>query len=226
MLIRAALFDLDDTLYAQAEWLGGAWRAVAKTAAAFGLDPARLEPALRAVCAEGSDRGRIIDRALARVGAHEIPIRALVDAFRGYAPPSLPPYPGVPEALEQLRGELLTGLISDGDVLIQQAKIQALGLAGAFDAIVLSDAFGRQWRKPHAFPFEAALDKLGVRPAEAVYIGDRPDKDVAGASAAGIRTIRVLTGEYAGAANRPAAWRVAAGVVDAIEMVRWARRHS
>jgi hypothetical protein len=39
---------------------------------------------------------------------------------------------------------------------------------------------------------------LGVGPHEALFVGDRPDKDVAGAAAAGMRSIRVLTGEYAG----------------------------
>ena len=38
--------------------------------------------------------------------------------------------------------------------------------------------------------------KLGVNPADCVYIGDNPLKDFEGARKAGFKTIRVLTGPY------------------------------
>lgn len=224
MLIRAVLLDLDDTLYAQDEWLSGAWREVAKAAAGLSVDPAALESALVAVCAEGSGRGRIIDRALARIGASGAPVAPLLDAFRSYAPRSLTLYAGAREALSSLRRELPIGLVTDGDVGIQRAKLRALGLSEAFDVVVLSDAIGRQWRKPHPAPFDAALATLDVAAEDAVYIGDRPDTDVAGAAAAGMRAIRVLTGEYASRADDPVPWRNAADVVEAIELVRSVRR--
>jgi putative hydrolase of the HAD superfamily len=225
MLIRAALFDLDDTLYEQAEWLRGAWRAVARAAAVLGVDPAALESALVAVCAEGSARGRIIDRALARIGASGTLVAPLLDAFRSYSPRSLNLYPGAREAVSRLRRELAIGLVSDGDVGIQRAKLGALGLSDAFDVVVLSDAIGREWRKPHPLPFGAALTAMDVAAEEAVYIGDNPDKDVAGAVAAGMRAIRVLTGEYASRPDSPMTWRTAADAVEAIELVRSLRRN-
>jgi putative hydrolase of the HAD superfamily len=219
VLIRAVLFDLDDTFYPQAEWLRGAWRAVAKRAAALGLDPDALESALLSICAEGSDRGRIIDRALASLGAPETPVASLVEAFRAHAPRSLTPYPGARAALDRLRGDVAVGLVTDGDIAVQRAKLRALGLGEAFDVIVLSDALGRRFRKPHPAPFEAALAALGTRPQEAVYIGDRPDKDVAGAAAAGVRAVRVFTGEYASARGTHEPWASAPDVVAAIELV-------
>jgi putative hydrolase of the HAD superfamily len=224
MLMRAVLFDLDDTLYEQAEWLGGAWSAVAKAAAALGVDPAALESALVSVCADGSDRGRIIDRALARVGAAGTSLAPLLDAFNSYSPRCLTLYPGVREALSSLRRELPIGLVTDGDVRIQRAKLRALGLSEAFDVVVLSDAIGRQWRKPHPSPFGAALAALDVAAEEAIYIGDSPEKDVAGAAAAGMRAVRVFTGEYASHPDSPVTWRSAADAVEAIELVRSLRR--
>jgi len=220
MLIRAVLFDLDDTLYAQAEWLRGAWRAVSKVAAARGLDPDAMEAALVAICAEGSDRGRIIDRALARIGAPDTPVAPLLEAFRSHAPRSLTPYPGALAALSRLRAEVTVGLVTDGEVPIQRAKIRALGLTEAFDVVVLSDALGRALRKPHRAPFESALAAAGTCAERAVYVGDRPDKDVAGAAAAGMRAIRVLTGEYATQAGTQEPWASARDVAEAIELVR------
>jgi putative hydrolase of the HAD superfamily len=220
MLIRAVLFDLDDTIYPQAEWLRGAWRAVSKAAAALGLDPGALESALVSICAEGSDRGRIIDRALAHTGAPETPLASLIEAFRSHAPRSLTPYPGARAALNRLRREVPVGLVTDGDVGIQHDKLRALGLSEAFDVVVLSDAMGRGLRKPHPAPFQRALAALGACAEEAVYIGDRPDKDVAGAAAAGVRAIRVFTGEYASVPGTHEPWASAHDVVEAIELVR------
>jgi putative hydrolase of the HAD superfamily len=219
MVIRAALFDLDDTLYEQAEWLHGAWRSVALAGGTLGLDPVALEAELRSVCAEGSDRGRIIDRALRRIGAPDAPLAPLLDAFTGHAPGSLTPYPGAREALARLRKQVPVGLVTDGNVTIQRAKLAALGLSEAFDAVVLSDAIGREYRKPHPAPFEAALAALEVAANEAVYIGDRPGKDVAGAAAAGMRSVRVLTGEYASLPDMPPPWRLARNLVEAIDAV-------
>src|SRR5262249_45163127 len=41
--------------------------------------------------------------------------------------------------------------------------------------------------KPHPAIFEAALERMGVPAADSLYVGDRPDADVAGAQKAGMR---------------------------------------
>ncbi len=69
-------------------------------------------------------------------------------------------------------------------VLEQQGLVQRL------DAIVLSSEVGK--RKPHPAIFERALAELDVRPDEAVFVGDRLDADVAGASRVGMRTVQAL----------------------------------
>ena len=63
------------------------------------------------------------------------------------------------------------------------------GLLDLFDVVVASQAF--QWRKPSRKIFEAACCLLGVKPAEAVYVGGDAQLDVAGAKAAGLRAIQV-----------------------------------
>jgi len=51
--------------------------------------------------------------------------------------------------------------------------------------------------KPNPVLYEIAMDRLGVGPADCVMIGDRPDTDIAGAQALGIRTALVRTGRFA-----------------------------
>jgi putative hydrolase of the HAD superfamily len=219
-MIQAVLFDLDDTLYPQAAFLDVAWTAVAAAAAPYGIAPGAFHTALTAVAAEGSDRGRIIDRALWRIGADGVPVEPLMAAFRACAPAQLSPYPGVREALAGLRTVVRTGLVTDGEPGGQRAKVRALGLEDLFDVIVYSDDLGRARRKPHPAPFQHALARLGVPAGAAVMIGDRPDKDVAGAAAVGLRAIRVRTGEYAERPDQPIPWRSAPDVVAAIALLR------
>jgi putative hydrolase of the HAD superfamily len=223
--IRAVTFDLDDTLYPQAAYLAGAWRSVAAALAVTGMGDlvaARLHRALVAIAAEGSDRGRIIDRALAACGLSASWAPRLVAAFRDHEPASLDLYPGAREAIARLRRRVPIGLVTDGDPAIQRAKLRALGLTDAFDVVVLSDELGRAHRKPDPLPFERALSAFAIPAAAAVHVGDRPAKDVAGATRVGMRAIRVRTGEYRGQPDDPAvaAWLVCdsvAGAVAAIE---------
>jgi putative hydrolase of the HAD superfamily len=220
MRIRAVLVDLDDTLYPQAEFLDAAWRAVAECGRRFGLEPERLLAALRTEAAAGSDRGGIIDRALAVISAPPCDVSQLLAAFRTACPAKLTPYPGVPQALNELRSRVSVAVVTDGEIQGQQRKLAALGLTGVFDAEVFSDRWGKSYRKPHPRPFLTALHQLGVSPGQAVVIGDRPDKDVAGAARVLLRAIRVTTGEYSQRPDHPATWLRADSFVDAVAALR------
>ena len=63
------------------------------------------------------------------------------------------------------------------------------GVLDLIDADVYSSEIA--WTKPHHEAFRAAAAALGVAPAEAVYVGDRPFEDVHGSQAAGMRAIWV-----------------------------------
>ena len=222
--VAAVTVDLDDTLYPQAAFLAAAWARVGQAAAAEGLVAAELEAALAQCAAQGSDRGTIIDRALLLVGVAPERLRlfvpSLVEAFNDVRPDRLDCYPGVVDGLRRLRSRVPLACITDGTPSVQQAKIHALGLADAFDVVVISDAIGgRHLRKPHPAPFHAALARLGCGAGATVHVGDRPTKDVEGTRRVGMRCVRVLTGEYAAdaavAGREP--WLTVSGFAAAVE---------
>ncbi|MEO7981643.1 MAG: HAD family hydrolase [Sporichthyaceae bacterium] len=222
--VTGVTVDLDDTLYPQSEWLEGAWSAVAVAAGRAGLDPSAVHAALLRTCAEGSDRGGVVDRALAAVGladerAAEL-VPGLVRAFAAHRPAVLTPYPGVLEALGRLAAVLPVVVVTDGMPPVQHAKVEALGVRHLLAAVVVSDELGgRHLRKPDPAPFRRALEVLGQPPAGVVHVGDRPEKDVRGAAAVGMRSIRVATGEYAGAdPGRHRAWRTVPCFAEAVEL--------
>jgi HAD superfamily hydrolase (TIGR01509 family) len=103
--------------------------------------------------------------------------------------------PGMKEALEALRDQgLRLACVSNafmGASILHQIMVER-GLGGFLEHTVSSCEIG--YRKPHPFIYQAALDKLGINAAEAVFVGDRLDADVEGPSRLGMRT--VLTRQY------------------------------
>jgi FMN phosphatase YigB (HAD superfamily) len=196
--LHAVLFDLDDTLFPQRDWLDGAWEAVAARASDLGIAThEELAQALRRVAAEGSAAGRIIDRALLSLGCGLDHVPVLVASFLAHRPPTLELYPGVLDALRTLAAQCPVGVVTDGAPGIQRGKIDALGIESLLDVVVVSDDLGRERRKPHPAPFARALAALGLPAGNVAFVGDNPFKDMAGAAEAGLVPVRVRTGEYA-----------------------------
>jgi putative hydrolase of the HAD superfamily len=97
-------------------------------------------------------------------------------------------FPDVPACLAAVRGRgLRTGLITNNESEHQRRKLQQVGLSDGFDAVVISEEVGVA--KPDAAVFGLACELAGVRPWEAVHVGDRYDADVAGALGAGLAAI-------------------------------------
>ncbi len=106
--------------------------------------------------------------------------------------------PGALAVLAELRGwGLRLGAISNTvqTARFMQPALARRGLAPFFDVLVLSSEAGVA--KPHPAIFRAALDVLGVAPANAVYVGDRLLPDVAGPQAIGMRAVLIEVGHRA-----------------------------
>jgi len=95
-------------------------------------------------------------------------------------------YPDTMSVLGALADRRL-GIITNGELDFQLAKIAATGLAPLFEHVIASGEFG--FTKPDARIFHAACAAFGVTPSDAVYIGDRLHTDAIGATNAGLRGI-------------------------------------
>jgi phosphoserine phosphatase len=101
-------------------------------------------------------------------------------------------YPHAAEVLDRLRRHVRLGLVTNGTSDLQRRKLALAGLADRFDVVVAACDVGVG--KPDPAMFEAALDKLDVTPSEAVMVGNDLDRDIAGADAAGIRSLLIQHG--------------------------------
>ena len=99
---------------------------------------------------------------------------------------------GAQEALVRIRArDLRQGIVSSGDGRRVRQELEALGVAGFFEAVVCGGDTAR--RKPDPEPLVAALDRLRLDPAEAAYVGDSPE-DVQMARAASVYTVGIPGG--------------------------------
>jgi putative hydrolase of the HAD superfamily len=113
-------------------------------------------------------------------------------------------YPDVVPCLEALRARgCRAGVVTnfDGRVI---GLLDALGLAGWFDAITRSGEVGAA--KPDPAIFRHALRQHGVSAQQALHVGDSPGDDVAGAAAAGL--LGVLVDRAGRHADPPAGVRI------------------
>lgn len=78
-------------------------------------------------------------------------------------------------------------LITNGQHALQYSKLKNTGLMYVFDEIIVSGDVGVD--KPDGEIFSIMCEKLGFGPEEMVYVGDNPVNDIAGAKAAGWKTI-------------------------------------
>jgi putative hydrolase of the HAD superfamily len=192
--LRAVLFDLDDTLYPEREFVDGGFAAVARfLATRLGVTVEALTTRLLELHARDG-RGRLFDTLLAEHGIAEDRdlVLACLVVYRTH-PPSLAPFEGVVDTLAALRSAgIRTGLVSDGEASVQRRKVAAMpAVAAQLDQVVLTDEIGPEHWKPSPVPFRVCCRLLGVEPGGAVYVANDPRKDFVGARAAGLGTIRV-----------------------------------
>ena len=102
-------------------------------------------------------------------------------------------YDDVPEALSELdaRG-LRIGLISNSHRCLESFQSH-FELEGLIDVAISSAEHG--YMKPHPSIFEAALCLAGVKPAEAIMVGDNLTQDIDGARRVGMRGALVRRSE-------------------------------
>lgn len=94
---------------------------------------------------------------------------------------------GADAALAGIGGDVPIAVVTNGDRETQRTKLDALGLRGQVNHVVYGGV--ETDPKPDPAPFERALEALNVPADRAVHVGNSLVRDVAGAHAAGIRSV-------------------------------------
>ena len=185
----AAVFDLDDTLYAYDGFVGSGYRAVgAYLAETRGAEaPAVVDFLWQA---RARVRGQECQALCEAYGWTPRLVPQLIDVFRHHEP-TIRLEPSAAPLLEQLhqRGWGL-GVLTNGTPDVQRAKVRALGVASLVDWVIYAEE-AAPGGKPAPEAFEAMVTRLGRDRAHTVMVGDDLQKDVIGARRAGLHALHV-----------------------------------
>lgn len=188
------VFDLDDTLYLERDYVQSgfqavdAWMLSTMGLAGFAQDAWRLF--------ERGQRSQVFDNVLAGWGRKPCAdlVARMVHVYRHHVP-RITLLKDAQECLATLANcpnchwVAAVALVSDGPLASQSQKVNALGLRSRFDQIVLTDQWGRKFRKPHARGFRRV--EASAPQCRFVYVGDNPAKDFAAPRSLGWNTVRV-----------------------------------
>lgn len=197
-MIKAVIFDMDDTLFEEKDYVKSGFLAVDNYLTKQGIT-GFLEKAL--LLFHQKHRGTIFNKVLDELNVpyNKEYIMNLVDVYRNHVP-SIQLFTEADQVLQELRPFYKLGLITDGYLNAQQNKAKALKLDQKLDFLVFTDVFGREHWKPSETPYRAVMEHFKFEPHEFVYIGDNLLKDFVTAKKLGWKTIFIkrISGEYAG----------------------------
>ena len=210
--IAAVIFDLDDTLL---DWSGQetSWRAFTRPmvdniygylhAEGYHLPApddffARLEVEIQLVWQEAkvSWAGASFADALQRTfAAYQLPVAeidldAVMRVYDWRPMPGVLPFPDAVAVLEALQAkQYRLGLITNSffPMWMRDVELAAYDLLDYFDARITSGDTG--YMKPHPAIYRRMLALLDVPAEQTVFVGDRPENDIAGAIEAGLISV-------------------------------------
>jgi putative hydrolase of the HAD superfamily len=201
-VIRAVLFDLDDTLFDHRETSAEALRRVHAAHEGFRRQPFdefeklhtvlldELHPEVLNARLEMDEARRERFRRLFKhcgVSASEALCATTARQYRNDYVEARRAVAGAAALLAAVRERAKVGIVSNNMLQEQWDKLAFCGLSAHVDALVVSAEAGVS--KPDPAIFEIALAALGVNAAATVMLGDSWSADVAGAHAAGIRAV-------------------------------------
>lgn len=195
------IFDLDDTLYDERQYVESGFKAVAHYAYMRWKLPYHESFNQLVQLLDSQGRGHIFNDFLA---SHNIltqnAVNACIKTYRLHLPALT-----LPDTHLHLLKQLPTPryLVTDGHKIVQQNKVAALGIAPLFKRVFITHRFGIRHAKPSTYCFEKIKKAENCEWRDMVYIGDNPAKDFVNLNKLGMKTIRVRTGVHRDVIAKP-----------------------
>lgn len=192
-MVKAVVFDLDDTLISEKEYIKSGYRHIAGIIEdRFSMDKNQVFDDLMNLFKVSPLNvfNRLYDEY--QIEYSKEMILDLVKEYRGHFP-DIQFYDDVlPCLLELKRTGVKVGIITDGYAIAQRQKLKAIQADKYLDEVIVTDELGREYCKPHPKAFELMKEKFKVNFDEMLYVGDNPEKDFYISKTYPIKTVRVL----------------------------------
>ncbi|MDQ0644572.1 HAD family hydrolase [Microbacterium murale] len=186
---RVYVFDLDDTLYLERDYVRSGFMHIGDVSRdRYGIDGIG-EHAWSLF--ERGTRGNTFDLVAAHFALPTDATRVFIEEYRNHDP-AIELQPDALSYLQNLPDDAVgTGVITDGHAEGQWRKLHALGIDDVLDNIVVTGEHGQGWTKPSENAFRLIESRFPGPGIEFVYFGDNPMKDFNAPHQLGWRTVRV-----------------------------------
>jgi putative hydrolase of the HAD superfamily len=181
-VIKAAIFDLDDTLYDQDNYY---YAVCSGFASRYNFNADELMQHYRRLKGKTQDIFGDVLKAIDKYSAER-----QEDFFKEYSTvnTNLELFSDAKELVSWLKEKKIrTGIITNGVPEVQKNKIKALKAEEQFDSIVYGRNWGKEMEKPHPKPFLQIMEELECSSEEIIFVGDTLETDIQGAINAGIK---------------------------------------
>ena len=192
-MVNAVIFDLDDTLISEKEYIKSGYRHIAEVIGQrFNINKDQVYIDLFQLFRESPHNvfNRLYEKY--QIEYSKEMIIDLVNEYRGHFP-DVQYYDDVMQCLNELKVlGIKIGIITDGYAQAQRQKLKAVEADMYFDEIIVTDELGRDYWKPHPKAFEIIKERFGVSFDEMIYVGDNPGKDFYISTIYPIKTVRIF----------------------------------
>ncbi|MBQ4068857.1 MAG: HAD-IA family hydrolase [Lachnospiraceae bacterium] len=192
--IKCVIFDLDDTLYSEMEYVKQAFMNVAVyLSEKYNISSEILYDKMQELL-DKNGRGKIFNDIIEEYNIQESP-KELVKIYRATMP-ELKLYGDARQCIKMLKNKnIKLAIITDGCSQVQHNKIKGLGIEDIMDCIIVTDDYENA-AKPSTIPYNMVMEMLSINdPMACIYIGDNPKKDFIGAREVGMHTARIVRNE-------------------------------
>jgi len=200
MRLRAVLFDMDGTLLDSAPDFIAISQAMRQAHGLPAMDPQRIADVV-----SGGARAMVAAAFDCPVESSEFETLRLefLERYQQHCAVLTRPYDGIAELLTDIeKSKLIWGVVTNKPLRFAEPIMQQLGLAGRSALLICPDHVTHT--KPDPEPMLLACSKLGLQPAEILFVGDDL-RDIESGRAAGTRTAAVSWG-YIHPEDSPAHW--------------------
>ncbi|SDH57637.1 HAD family hydrolase [Winogradskyella thalassocola] len=174
------VFDLDDTLYNELDYLKSAYKSIA-----LSLEPNNWKPLYLKMFSLYRCKINVFEFI---ANTYKIKIGLLVEMYRNHQP-QIQLFDGVLEVFEAIKsrnGKI--GIITDGRSMTQRAKLKSLGILSYIDKLIISEEIGSE--KPNSLNF-IAIEKA-LSGFEYYYIADNLKKDFIAPNSLGWKCVALI----------------------------------
>ncbi len=200
MSLRGIIFDLDDTLYPEKDYVFSGFEVISNfLQKKYHLDAKNSLQFLQSNF-EANGRDKIFDLLLSTIMPEQqkneqlAVIKEMVEIYRNHSP-NIDLNIETIDLLNEIKcSGWKMSIVTDGLPLMQKNKIQSLGLDSFFDTIIYCWEY--KCPKPSPIGFKIASEKMNIDIENCLIVGDHPEKDIVPARQLNAKAYRIQTQRF------------------------------